>query len=114
MINWDTIQKIERVKARAHDLGFKMEQWSTGPFNPTDQIVLRPRDDKLPAYSRDADIHVGDLHSIDMFLRGIAWNQTYMELIRAADTKRVEKCEQDIRNRNLVRRLKDQPVVEVN
>ena len=114
MINWDTIQKIERVRARAHDLGFKLEQWSPTLYNPTEQIVLRPRDDELPAYSRDADIHVGDLHSIDMFLRGIVWNQTYMELIRAADDKRVKKCEQTVRNNNLARRLRDQPVIEAD
>ena len=113
MINWDTIQKIERVRARAHDLGFKLEQWNTNSFSPSDQIVLRPRDDERPSHSRDADICVGDLHSIDMFLRGIAWQEAYMELIRAADDKRVKNCEQAVRNKNLLRRLKDQAPEEV-
>ena len=113
MINWDTIQKIESVRKRAHELGFKLERYSSSAFDSSNEIVLRPRDEELPAFIRDADITVGDLHSIDLFLRGIMWHRDYMGIIRAADSKRIEKCEQTVRNANLVRRLKDEPVAEI-
>jgi hypothetical protein len=70
---------------------------------------LIPKDqDSLPVYTRDAILFAGSLEDADHFMQGIMWAREYDRLVvdRNIDAKRVRK-EQDERNRQVLKTLKD-------
>jgi hypothetical protein len=64
--------------------------------------------DSLPIYTRDAILFAGSLEGADQFMQGIVWARHYDRMVvdRNIDTKRGRK-EQDERNRQLLKTLKD-------
>jgi hypothetical protein len=108
MTGWNTLRKIQVLKERADLLGMKFAQYRHNDYNE-DNVALIPKDqDSLPIYSRDAILFAGSLESADQFMQGIMWAREYdrMTVDRNIDTKRVRK-EQDERNRQLLKTLKD-------
>ena len=104
-IGYHTIIKLRRVEDIANNLGFR--------FGPTrheslhDTITLYPWLDKLPEYGRDAAIFTGNLDEVDNFLIGVQWSNNYLKMLRLVTDEKIERKEQDIRNRQLVQLLKD-------
>jgi len=112
-IGWDDVQRMKRVEAKANELGF---MFATGRYifgnEPISYICLKPKDDGLPHYSRDAEIFTGTLDDIDVWLRGIEWARNYDEMIKLSNNKKRVEKEQLERNRQLMRTLKTGQLVQ--
>jgi hypothetical protein len=108
MTGWNTIRQIQVLKERADLLGMQFAQYRHNNYNE-DNISLIPKDqDSLPIYTRDAILFAGSLEGADKFMQGIAWARDYDRMVvdKNIDAKRVRK-EQDERNRQLLKTLKD-------
>ena len=106
-IGYDTIIKLRRVEDKANHLGFRFGPCRPG-FRPDgDAITLYPWLDKLPEYSRDDALFTGNLDEVDNFLIGVQWSNNYLKMLRLVTEEKIERKEQDIRNRQLVQLLKD-------
>ena len=113
MTGWNTIRKIQVLKERADLLGMKFAQYRHNDYNE-DNVALIPKDqDSLPIYSRDAILFAGSLESADQWMQGVLWAREYdrMTVDRNLDQKRVRK-EQDERNRQMLKILKDGAVTD--
>ena len=106
-IGYNTLLKLRRVEDKANHMGFRF-----GPSRPraipaSDAITLYPWLDKLPEYSRDAELFTGNLDEVDTFLIGVQWSNNYLKMLRLVTDEQIERKEQDVRNRRLVQLLKD-------
>ena len=103
MSGYDLILEIERLKEECDKLGFRI---GCPSFNrELDSIALFPKDsESLPIYSRNAEVFIGTLKDLRIWLRGLEWARNYdrMTIGQSVDKKRARK-EQDIRNKNLVK-----------
>jgi hypothetical protein len=110
MTGYNDIMRIKRLEKEAHQLGFRLGLPKNGHYNREfgDMVAVFPRDDKLPVYSRDAELYIGTLESVDIWMRGIEWARQYDTLIMASDDEVRQRKEQDELNRQLVYRLKDE------
>jgi hypothetical protein len=108
MAGWNTLRKIQVLRERADLLGMQFAPYRHDDPN-ADNVALIPRDQNaLPIYTRDAILFAGSLEGADQFMQGIVWARHYDRMVvdRNIDTKRVRK-EQDERNRQLLKTLKD-------
>ena len=71
------------------------------------QIYVKPKDDSLPHYSRDTYFFTGSIEQIDYWLQGIEWARNYDQIIKLSDPKKRAAKEQQERNRQLVRTIKN-------
>ena len=104
-IGYYTIIKLRRVEDKANNLGFRFGPARNGSLY--DAITLYPWLDKLPEYSRDDALFTGNLDEVDNFLIGVQWSNNYLKMLRLVTDEKIERKEQDIRNRQLVQLLKD-------
>jgi len=109
MSGWNQIRQIRQLEERADLLGMKFtaykhdDRWG-------ENVALVPKDrDALPIYSRDAELFAGSLEHADRFMQGVLWAREYdrMTIDRNLDKKRARK-EQDERNKQLMKMLKDE------
>jgi len=112
MAGWNTIQEIRRLEEAFDKLGLKIAKARESSWaNTIDFIALIPKDaDSLPIYSRDAEVFIGTIEDARQWLRGLTWAREYDMLIRLSDDKKRTRKEQDERNRQLVRMLKNEKV----
>jgi len=113
MAGWNTIQRIRRLEEQASNLGFMFTKYKHDEVFG-ENIALIPKDtDALPIYSRDAVLFVGSLESAEQWMRGVEWAREYdrMTIDRKMDEKRARK-EQDERNRQLLKTIKDSKIPE--
>ena len=109
MAGWNTIQTIRKLEERADKLGLKFTAYRHDDSFGAN-VALIPKDlDALPIYSRDAILFAGSLESADQWMQGVLWAREYdrMTIDRKMDEKR-ERKEQDERNRQLMKMLKDE------
>jgi hypothetical protein len=109
MSGWNTIQQVRKLEERADSLGLKFAAYRHDDSFGSN-IALIPKDsDALPIYSRDAVMYVGTLESADSWMRGVLWAREYdrMTIDRKMDEKR-ERKEQDERNKQMVKILKEE------
>ena len=113
-LSWDDVQRMKRVEAKADELGFKFSSanYNYGNSNNISYICLKPKDDCLPHYSRDADIFIGTLEEINTWLTGVEWARGYEELLKLGNDKKRSEKEQVERNRQLLRTIKTGRKVE--
>jgi len=108
MAGWAAIRKIRELEDRAHKLGMKFAPYRHDDYK-ADHVALVPcYPDSLPIYTRDAILFAGSLDDANQFMQGIMWAREYDRMVvdRNIDAKRVRK-EQDERNRQLLKTLKD-------
>lgn len=104
-IGYLTVLKLKRIEEQCNSIGLKMV--SPKYKGGAESIALIPLDaDALPAYSRDVELFVGDLDQIEIWLRGVVWARSYYWLIGATSDKVIQRKEQDLRNKNLIKLLK--------
>ena len=111
MSGWNTIQTIRKLEERADLLGMKFTAYKHDDMYG-ENVALVPKDrDALPIYSRDAILFAGSLEHADRFMQGVLWAREYDRLAvdRKMDAKRARK-EQDERNRQLMKMLKDEKI----
>ena len=109
MSGWNQIQQVRKVEERADKLGLKFAAYRHDDSFGAN-VALIPKDqDTLPIYSRDAELFAGTLEGAAYWLQGIEWAREYDRMVidRKMDDKRKRK-EQDERNRQLMKMLKDE------
>ena len=109
MAGWNTIEKIRRLEERADKLGLKFAAYKHDDMYG-ENVALVPKDkDALPIYARDAVLFAGSLEHADRFMQGVLWAREYdrMNTDRNLDKKR-ERKEQDERNKQMVKILKEE------
>ena len=109
MSGWNTIQTIRKLEERADKLGLKFAAYKHDD-RYGENVALVPKDkDALPIYSRDAVMFAGTLEHADRFMQGVLWAREYdrMAVDRNLDKKR-ERKEQDERNKQMVKILKEE------
>jgi hypothetical protein len=104
MTGMQTIHRIRRLEDECAKLGLKMVDAKHYYKDYGDTLALIPLDQNaLPIYSRDAEIFVGTLEDLAVWLRGVQWARHYDQMtIGKVNDKRRERREQDWRNRKLV------------
>jgi hypothetical protein len=107
---YDMVQRVKRIEEDAATLGFKFSRSNFGHNDPGGcKITLEPKDDDaLPIYSRDANIYTGGIDDVSIFLHGIRWARDYDYMMKISNEKQRERKEQDLRNRNLLNKLKQE------
>jgi hypothetical protein len=109
MSGYHTILRIRRLEEEIDKLGFRMGNPKHGNYRQEygDVVALFPKGDCLPIYSRDAELFVGTLEEMEVWLRG--WQQAYtyhnMLIGKTFETK-VKRKEQDYRNNILINQIK--------
>ena len=98
-MNWNDIQKLEALKIRLNKLGLVMSQ-SKYSYSGEYSIGVYPIDDKLPIYSRDAELFSGSTEMIEAWLRGFERCNEYLLMLKAFNPKKVKSLEEKyIKNR---------------
>lgn len=108
MAGYSFVRKVHELEERCERLGFMMTDSRHGYG---DELGIQPKDDdSLPIYSRDAELFVGTLEQLEVWIRGIEWARNYDQMIKLSDKVKRERKEQDERNRRLVKILKEEKV----
>lgn len=111
MSGYSIVLKIRRLEQEISDLGFRWgnpKHGSWGNREYGDVIALFPKDDEsLPVYSRDAELFVGTIEQLEVWLLGYKKAREYDMLVfgHKHDDARKRK-EQNERNRQLLRKIK--------
>ena len=108
MAGWNQIQQVRKLEERADKLGLKFTAYKHDDMYG-ENVALIPKDsDALPIYSRDAVMFAGSLEGAAYWMQGVLWAREYDRLAvdRNLDKKR-ERKEQDERNKQLIKTLKD-------
>jgi hypothetical protein len=113
MTGFHGVMRLRRVEKELDELGFMISEPKTG-WNMADMdvVAIKPKDsESLPVYARDAQIFVGTIEQLEVWLRGVEWARQYDMLLRVSDDKKRKRKEQDERNRQLVQRLKNEEIL---
>lgn len=107
-LNWEDIQRMKRVEARADamDFVFKSSGFWIDNASQRSAIYVKPKDNSLPIYSRDATLFTGSIESIDDWLSDIVWARQCDDLIKASNNKKRAKQEQLVRDQHLMKTIK--------
>jgi len=107
MSGYNLIRKIKYLEEECHKLGFQLSHTQHFHQEFGDILALKPRDDCLPVYSRDAEVFVGTLEALEHWLQGLHFARKYDSLLlgKNYDAQRQRK-EQDYRNRQLLNKIK--------
>lgn len=109
MSGYNTILRIRHLEQEVDALGFRLGQSKHGNHQREhgDIVGLFPKGDALPIFSRDAEVFVGTLEELEVWIRGVQWSRKYDSLLRLSDDNKRAKKEQQIRNEQLMRKLRD-------
>jgi hypothetical protein len=109
MTGWNIITQIRSIEQRADLLGMKLAPYKHDDRHG-DNVALIPKDkDALPIYTRDAVLFAGSLEGAGQWMQGVLWAREYDRM--AVDqnlNKKRERKEQDERNKQIVRILKEE------
>jgi len=107
MAGYGTVQKIRFLEQELDKLGMTMTQASHYYKDYGDVVAVIPKDENsLPVYSRDAELFIGSLESLETWIQGVQWARKYDHLVfgRRHEVNR-ERREQNYRNEVLVKIL---------
>jgi len=114
MSGWNTIERIRRLEEQIDKLGFKFAKSKHSDWSDDHgALSLVPKDpDALPIYSRDAELYVGSVEGLEIWLAGIRWAREYDMMLKLSDDKKRARKEQDERNRMLLKTIKNSKIPE--
>jgi hypothetical protein len=118
MSGWDTIKAIKLLEERVDALGLAITNpgdFLGNSYNNShygDRVALRPKDDSMPHYSRDAIVWLGSLEELNHWLNGVDWARQYDTMLKISDHKKRSKAEADERNRQLMATIKKSKLVQ--
>ena len=106
MSGFKLIRKIKYLEEECHKLGFQITYARHFNNEFGDVLALKPRDDCLPIYSRDAELFIGTLEDLERWIEGFQFARKYESMIMGTrhDAKR-DRREQDYRNEVLLKRI---------
>jgi len=107
MSGYEAVLKIRRLERECDELGLVMCHSKYGSYGQ-DLLALKPKDEhSLPVYSRDAEVFLGTIDQLELWLRGIQWARQYDRMVFGTKhDKTRERKEQDERNRQIVNIIK--------
>ena len=108
MTDWNTIERIRRLENDVRELGFKFAKSKYSEWaDAHGTLCLIPLDEEtVPVYSRDAEVFVGTLESLEYWLLGVQWARRYDGMLKLGSDKKRAKAEQNIRKEQLMQTLK--------
>ena len=107
MTGFRTLKMIRKFEQEVDELGLCIrEARNYEEYGGQDGIVLTPRDDRLPHYSRDAIIFSGTIEEAILWVHGVRWARDYDYITKTSTAKKREEQEQKELNRQLMRTLK--------
>ena len=112
MTGYFDVMKLRNIEKELDELGFVLCSPKHG-WNDSDRnyVGIKPKDnDSLPIYSRDAEIFAGTLEDVRVWMRGVEWARGYDMLLKVSDEKKRARKEQDLRNKQMLQRLKEEDV----
>lgn len=110
MSGYHTILRIRRLEKTVDEMGFRMGNPKHGGYREGfgDTVALYPKDDEMPIYSRDAELFVGTLEEMEVWLRGWQRSVEYHRMLIGRSFERtVERKAQDHRNKQLLAKIKE-------
>lgn len=114
MSGYHTVLQVKRLEEDLDKMGLVMcyPKHGWGGERGVDYVAVKPKDEEsLPIYCRDAELFCGTLDGLRSWMIGVEWARNYDMMLRLSDDKKRAKKEQDLRNEQLVRRLKNEEVV---
>lgn len=108
MTGYNTILKIRRIEEECAKMGFRLAhpRHPYGDYGTT--LCVMPTDDALPIYCRDAELFVGTLEQLDVWIQGAQWMHNYYMMLKLVDDTKIKKKEDGVRHDTLVRKLKNE------
>ena len=112
MNGYQGILRLRRLEEAVDKLGFVITAPKHGSWSDErDQVGLKPKDlDSVPIYARDAEVFCGTLDQLNVWINGVMWARQYDYMLKVSDEKKRERKEQDVRNKQLMQRLKNEEV----
>jgi hypothetical protein len=109
MAGYQAVLSLRRLEQDVDALGFmlcnpKHGNWGGDDFS--DRVAVKPKDaDSLPIYTRDAELFVGTLEQLKIWIQGVRWAREYDMMLKLSDDKKRTKKEADERARQIARQL---------
>jgi hypothetical protein len=108
MAGYNAILELRRLEKEVDALGFVLgapnNRWRD---DLGDRVAITPKGiDSLPVYSRDAEIFIGTLDELRIWIRGVQWARHYDSMLGLSDDKKRTKKEDHERGRQLIEKLK--------
>lgn len=112
MSGYNLILRIRRLEEELSDMGFRWGRSSNGwgTSDEVDTVSIYPRDGELPLYSRDACLFTGTISEVERWVQGISWARGYDTMLKVSDHKKRCRKEQDERNRQMVKLIKNEQI----
>lgn len=110
MSGYHTILRIRRLEEEVDKLGFRVGNPKHGNYRQEfgDVVSLSPKDDSYPIYSRDAELFVGTLEELEVWLRGFQKAYEYHRMLIGRNfEEKVKRKEQDYRNKQLLNKISE-------
>lgn len=99
-------RRIKDLEKTCEHQGFALK--ISNVFGGEGTLALVPGDgDQLPIYTRDADLYRGTAEELQGFLMGWYKAKEYFSMLQLIDEKKIARKEQDYRNKNLARLIKN-------
>lgn len=108
MTGYSLVQKIRKLEEACYNLGIMICKPKHSSYDHADSLAIKPKDqDSLPIYSRDAELFIGTVDELAVWIRGVEWARNYDTMIfgKNHEIKRQQK-EQIERNRQLISIIK--------
>jgi len=109
MSGFEAVLKIRSLERECDELGlmFCSSKFGGRQYGH-DVLALKPKDqESLPVYTRDAEVFLGTIAELEVWLRGVQWARQYDRMVFGVKhDKARERKEQDERNRQLMNVLK--------
>lgn len=91
MAGYQAILELRRLEEAVDKLGFMLCATKHGNWGSTDgdKVACKPKDaDSLPIYTRDAEVFVGTLEQLQVWIRGVQWAREYDMMLKLSDEKK--------------------------
>jgi len=107
MTGYKTVLRIQKLTEELDTLGLMMCNASHYYREFGDVLAVKPKDAvSLPIYSRDAELFIGTLESLETWIQGIQWARKYDQMLFGKNhNKKRERKEQDYLNEQLIRMI---------
>ena len=108
MTGYNTVLQIRKLEDKIEKMGFRMGNSKYPRYNEYGTTIgLMPKDDKLPIYSRDAELFSGTIEEAEIWLRGVEFATEYLKMIKLVTDEKIKRKEQDMRNSQLAQMIKE-------
>ena len=108
MAGYGLIRKIKYLEEQLDALGMTWghnKYGSPGDFGDT--LTVMPKEGCLPHYARDAELFVGTIEGLQIWLQGIEWARRYDIILGLQTEQRRARAEQTEHNKQLMKKIKE-------